>query len=142
MTMRRMSFMTLAVACAAACYTSPPVERFPLARKPGGIGASIRMANGRSIDGELLAVNDTAYVVSWNQYVGVVRYADVKAATLEGIGAVNLWETTKPTRDVLYRARLMSRFPYGIPDTALAELLGTRQQTAMLDFAVFTPPGQ
>lgn len=142
MTMRHKALLALALAGTAACYTSPPVERFPLARQAAGIGASIRMTSGRAIDGELLAVNDTAYVLSWNQYVGVVRYADVKAATLEGIGAMNLWEKTKPTREVLYRARLMSRFPYGIPDTALTQLLETRQQTAILDFAVFTPPAQ
>ena len=136
----RLTLLALAAAGAAACYTSPPLDAFPPARKPGGINASIKMMNGRSFGAELLTVNDTAYVLSWNQYVGVARYSDVKQAELEGIGYVNEWEKTKPARDALYRARLMSRFPYGIPDTALTQLLAVKQQSAIADFAVFAPP--
>lgn len=142
MSTRHLGLLAIALAGAAACYTSPPVEAFPLARKPGGISGSIRMANGRSFAAELLTLNDTAYVLSWNQYVGITRYTDIKQATFEGIGLMSEWEKTKPARDALQRARLMSRFPYGIPDTALTQLLAVRQQAELADFAVFSPPGQ
>lgn len=142
MSARRTGLLAIALAGVAACYTSPPVEAFPPARKAGGINASLRMANGRSFGAELLTVNDTAYVLSWDQYVGIARYTDVKQAELEGIGYVHEWEKTKPAREALYRARLMSRFPYGIPDTALKQLLAVKQQSEIADFAVFSPPGK
>ncbi|HEX2780428.1 MAG TPA: hypothetical protein VHM30_13070 [Gemmatimonadaceae bacterium] len=138
----RLSILALALAGVAACYTSPPLDAFPPARKAGGIYAAMHMMDGRRFGAELLTVNDTAYVLSWDQYVGVARYTDVKQADLEGIGYLHEWAKTKPPREALYRARLMSRFPYGIPDTALKQLLAVKQQAAVANFAVFSPPRQ
>lgn len=79
---------------------------------------------------ELLQVLDTAFVVLHGAHVAIVPYREVEDASFETVGAVTTSRGYVPTMKVRERLRLLSRYPFGMPDTAMSELLRAGGQDA------------
>jgi hypothetical protein len=120
------------------CFTSRPPQRFGPAITATGVTGSVRLIGGTELSGELLAVNDTAYVMLIGSRVTIARYATLSAARFGVVGQVTASPGEVPRADRRQQLGSYSRFPFGIPDSALAALLAKGGQT-VVDSAVGTP---
>lgn len=137
---RRLHLLALAAALLSACHTSPPPERYPPARDPRGVAGTVAMRNGQKHEGELLAIDDSAYVLLVRGRVGVAPFTAVNSARFaEQSNFPTSSEGAAPTRRARERARLVSRFPFGIPPVALAALLAEARQDAPDDLSTPAP---
>ena len=118
----------IAVACVSACRTSPPPERFQPARDPSGVVGDISLLDGRKITGELLTVGDTAYVMTVEARVTVAPYSILASSRFARVGQVTVRPGEVPSGRFREQAALYSRFPFGIPEPAMAALLGKSGQ--------------
>lgn len=121
-----------------ACYTGTHPSSYGPAQTPYGAGGTVFLVDGRDLSGELLAVRDNAYVVMIGRRVTVVPFAATEGAHFADVP----WygePTRAPSDNVRERLRLLSRFPYGLPDTVLAELLRHAGQEAP-DVVAAPPP--
>ena len=138
---RALSSATLALALAAAvgCYTSPHPATLPSARGPRGVPGELRLAGqGERVAMELLEVRDTAYVGLRGGRVVIIAFQNVNGARFDGYGYVTRWRGEIPSPRQRERLRLLSRYPFGIPDAAMAELLRAAGQDAPESFALPT----
>ena len=113
----------------SACFTSVAPRHFAPANRATGVMGTVAVTGGGQLSGELLAVNDTAYVMLIDSRVTVAPYGTLSAARFAVVGQVTRAAgEAPPTKD---RRRLASyaRFPYGIPAPAMAALLGKSGQT-------------
>src|SRR2546423_15372760 len=78
---RAISFFTAAVMVAAigACFTGPSAKGFEPATSPHGIQARVRLPTG-DLEGELLEVRDTAFVIAATDGISVVHFLAVRDA--------------------------------------------------------------
>ena len=122
--------VALALACAVSvggCFTGPSVANFRPAVSGHGVETDIRLRDGR-VQGELLEVRDTAYVVIGDGGVLLVPFRAVRGAHFFGVDDTG---AGGPDRDLAETLKLMSRFPGGIPRQALDQLLADAQQTTL-----------
>lgn len=86
-----------------------------------------------TVDGELLEVRDSAYVILTPTEVVLVPLRVVDSARFvdRGKRVTRYKDLTPEQREVL---RLISRYPPGMPDAATEQLLAARKQTAMRVF--------
>ncbi len=117
------------VALLSACRTSPPPDRFEPARNPRGVAGSVRLTTGSYLNGELLAVSDSAFVMLINSRVMIAPYDVVAIASFDRIGEVSRREARGPSVE-RERLRYASRFPYGITAQAMEALLAHSGQRA------------
>ena len=139
---RRLAVAAALLAAATAptaCHTSPPPEQYTPARDPRGVGGTLTMQDGRTVAGELLAVDDSSFVMLAGRRVGVARFGAVRRAAFAHLGPVSRSSGGRPTPQMLERARLLSRFPFGIPPAAMTALLADAQQAAPDDLAAGPP---
>ena len=113
----------------ASCYTSPDPATMKLAQSPRGVEAKFYLADRSRGTTELLAVTDTGFVVLRGGRVVFVRYERVRTVSFRKVGFLDL-QGTRPNRKLRERLSYMSRFPFGLNDAVLAELLSIAGQQA------------
>lgn len=132
--------MAAALIALAACYTSLPPSSDPAALSPHGVDARLVMANGRTVDGELLMIDDTSYVLETGGRIAIARYSDVRSAEFAKMGTMTVRARTTPAVRYIRAARARARFPYGIPASAMAALLAKAHQDTPDDLGTTAAP--
>ena len=103
-------------------------ENLTPAKGPNGVQVVVQTAE--SIAGELLATRDEGLVLLSRGHVVLVPYTAIRLSTVvEEVVRLRPF-TTPPMRD-RERLRLLSRFPDGVPDGYLAQLLANANQDAI-----------
>ena len=94
------------------------------------LGERVPFDRASALGYELLAVSDTAYLMLAGSRVVIAPYAVVTRSSFAYVGAVtkSLGETPSGKRQ--RQAVLYSRFPYGVPESALSALLRKSGQSA------------
>jgi hypothetical protein len=111
-----------------ACSTSPRVEDYPPAVEPGGIhGYITASADGNALRVELLAVDDSSYIVLHRDRVVVALFRTLASARFDPIGTTT-WTGASPSSDHRAQLKYASRFPYGISPPLMARLLAKAGQ--------------
>ena len=121
----------------AGCSTSVEVKDFKPAQGPQGVQMELSL-NGNVIDGdeiagELLAVRDDGVLLSVVDYpdsvsakntVVLIPFWMMDTAKLEQMGSAKVQSEGEESNEIyLARLRLVSRFPQGLSDDLLTELL-------------------
>ena len=113
----------------SACFTSVQPRHFAPAHEATGVMGKVAVTGGRELSGELLAVNDTGYVMLIDSRVTVAPYGKLSAARFAQLGQVTRAAGEAPRSKDRSRLALYARFPYGIPAPAMAALLAKSGQT-------------
>jgi len=87
---------------------------------------------GNKLWGELLAVTDTGFLVDNGADIILFSFGSFKEAKLDKASSVGTLNGNAPALDRLEKARLFSRYPYGLTETQLAALLKDRGQEALI----------
>ena len=133
--MRRLTILVAPMLLAACVlHTGHQPSDFEPARTAQGVHASLTVGPTR-VDGELLEVRDTGLVVHTPTQLAFIPFSAVTQGTF-GSSDVILANARKPDYPDLYKLRMVSRFPYGIPDAALQQLLVSQHQDSL---AVMVP---
>ena len=117
------AMLALALLVAGACYFGPRLTDFPAATQPAGTQVRL-MRRGWMLEGELLAVRDSAVLVRQDRHVVLVPWRRVaylvvpKVATLATGGK-------PPGAALRERLRLMSRFPQDLTPAVERALLAS-----------------
>lgn len=121
----------------AGCSTSVEVKDFKPAQGPHGIDMELKLngnvIDGDKISGELLAVRGDGVLLNVDDYpdstskkqsVVLIPFWMMDTAKLEQMGTAKV-ESQGEEKNKVYldRLRLVSRFPQGLSDDLLAELL-------------------
>lgn len=113
---------------ATSCATGPSVEDFGPARSARGVQTDLRVGT-RDVQGELLELRDSAFVLLTADGVLLVPLSSVRSASFSQVGSYSDGSLSTELAATLH---LVSRFPRGIPDSALQILLTDRRQAALL----------
>jgi hypothetical protein len=124
---RHMLCTLVTLTMAVGCYTGPSAGHFRPAVSGHGVDTHLHVGRKR-IDGELLELRDSAYVVVNGDGISLVPFAIVDAASFDGLGS---YSGGAPGAEWAQRLRLVSRFPQGMPDRAIAMLLGAAHQSEL-----------
>jgi hypothetical protein len=111
----------------ASCFTGPSAHSFTPAVSGHGVDSQLDVGN-RAMKGELLEVRDTAYVLATDQGIWLVPFRIVRRARFESFGS---FRGGAPDSEWQQRLHLASRFPQGIPESALALLLEDARQSEL-----------
>jgi hypothetical protein len=122
--------IALAGAISIACFTSPRPETLAVATGPRGVSGQLWFLDKTNVRIELLEVRDTAYLVMHEGRVALVPYASVAEASFETVGPLEIGRGRVPSAKTRERLRFLSRYPYGVPEAALSELLRSAGQDA------------
>ena len=125
--MRRLAILSLIVLSSCVLRFGPHANRYDPATRASGTAATITTAASQ-IAGELLEVRDTALVLLTSSRVTLVPNRLIRAARFDDLPRSH---TGSLTREETGRMRLLSRFPYGMPDQALAQLMSRRRQQTL-----------
>jgi hypothetical protein len=123
--------LLVVVLFALGCYTSSNPNRFAPAIGPHGVMGELAIAKKR-VRVELLELGDSSYVVLAGNRVAVVPFSAVSAWRFAQIAD---WRFGPPAPYLLEQLRSASRFPFGMPPAALAELLSAAGQQAPDDLS-------
>jgi hypothetical protein len=121
-------------ALALACSSGTTVKQFAPARAPGGITLDLRLrvAGARHrFQAELVAVGDTTLVVCDSKTVILVPLRQVRSGTATAAGtgiAIGSGGLDKSTRQ---RLTLLARYPQGLSDDMLRQLLAAYGQDSL-----------
>jgi hypothetical protein len=114
---------SLLLATLTACKTSPGVGDYLPAVEPAGIrGYLTTTYDRRPARVELLAVDDSSYIVLSRDRVAVAPFRAVLTAVFEPIGTTTR-DGRAPSSSHRSQLRYASRFPYGIPAPVMSRLL-------------------
>lgn len=122
----RVLLSMLMVTVASGCVTGRPANQHPLAIGPAGAQMDVRLRKSR-VKGELLEVRDTALVILGAQEMTLVPFNGIRTAAFSNVNGPYI--NRRMSSEAIRKARLLSRFPYGMPEAVLRELLASRQQT-------------
>jgi hypothetical protein len=133
--MRRLLAASVLLATLSACSTSPSPHDYLPAVEPSGIRGDLTTTFTRgALRVELLAVDDSSYIVLSRDRVAVAPFRIVQIAVFEPIGT-----TTRggrgPSSGHRSQLKYASRFPYGIPAPVMARLLEKSGQQRPDDLA-------
>jgi hypothetical protein len=111
--------------------TSPAPRDFHGALAPGGQLGTVQTFGNQEVQAELLAVHDSALIVLSDR-VAVAFFRDIARVRFGSFEWPALRDALRapPSAEALQNARSLSRYPFGIPDDALARLLRATSQTA------------
>jgi len=127
----RVARLLLVAVVALGCYTSTDPNRFAPAIGPHGVMGALALSNTR-VGVELLELRDSSYVVLVRNRVAIVPFRAVSAWRFDQIAN---WRYAPPAGLLREQLTSASRFPYGMPPTALAELLAAAGQAAPDDLS-------
>ena len=134
------SVIPAALALLSACMTSAHPASFEPARGPRGVEGTIVVSGRTHSPVELLAIHDSGYVVLVGGRVGFASFPAVTRAWFRQLGpSVATDRMGVPAPDMREQLRFASRFPYGIPDQAMAALLQRGGQQAPDNLATLVP---
>lgn len=129
------SALALAALVAPACVVrmGQHVNQMEATYRAAG-APTIVFAGGRSVDGELVEVRDSAFVVLTPTELVLAPFGFVDSAQFNDRGrAITRYRNlSAQDRDAL---RLISRYPPGMPDVAVGQLLASRRQAAIRNLA-------
>jgi hypothetical protein len=131
-TVLRAALAVLLVA-AAGCRLGTTVPKFAPALAPEGVRTTLTLRSGR-VQGELLAVTDTAFVIrryAETPPVALVPYRAIHGSAFHQVGAPVEGGHPPRERD-RERLRLVSRFPQGLSPELLQQLLAGYGQTELV----------
>jgi hypothetical protein len=130
--MTHRAIVVAALALHSGCVmTSAHPSTFEPARRPHGVQGALTVGSHTYSDVELLAVQDSGYVVLTGSRVAVAPFRLVSRARFHQIAfGVATDRNGVPVPDVREQLRFASRFPYGIPAPAMAALLQQAGQQA------------
>jgi hypothetical protein len=94
-----------------ACSIGPKVERYQPAQGPAGAEVTIALTDHRTVGGELLAVEDTTFLLVSDQQLVRVGMGAVRSLKGPRISAGRQLLVTIPIRERLQR---ISRYPQGV----------------------------
>lgn len=126
--MARMVIVLAAAALVGGCFTGPSASGFTPAVSGHGVDGQWQVGR-RKIRGELLELRDSAYVVINGEGLFLVPFPAVDGASFSGLGSSG---GGAPDAEWSPRLRLVSRFPRGMSDRALAMLLGAARQSELV----------
>ena len=128
--MRRLQLMLPGILLAACTlHTGSQPNNFDPAHSAPGIRARLTLAT-RRLEGELLEVSDSGLVVHAPEQLVFVMFPAIVHATFED-SDVSITNRRRLDGEELYRLRMLSRFPYGIPADALRTLLVSEHQDTL-----------
>ena len=134
--MRRTCSVIL-VAALAACSVGTSAKQFEPAGKPGGAEVALDFGRRRlPLQGELLAVEDSALVVLHSDSVARVPLSVIRSGQLVPRGSRATFIRGRLSENMRERFRLLSRYPDGLSPELLQRLLAAYGQT---DVLVITP---
>jgi hypothetical protein len=133
--MRRLLAASALLATLPACMTSPSPHDYLPAVDPGGIRGDLTSTwDHAAIRVELLAVDDSSYIVLSRDRVAVAPFRAVRKAVFQPIGTTTS-DGRAPSSDHRSQLKYASRFPYGIPADVMSRLLEKSGQTRPDDLA-------
>ena len=125
--MKRHVNAALILACAAACiHTSREPRDDPAVRSPLGVHGEIVAGDAR-YSGELLTITAADFTLLTERGVVVIPFAIAGDGRFK---AIDVSTYHAPWEVHAQQLKYASRYPYGIPDVALAAILRQRGQTA------------
>src|SRR5688572_9148690 len=119
------------VACAlfcSACAVGTDIKTVPAVATPQGVSGWVWLGGEHRYTGELLTVSTDRMVILMPNRLIEVPLAKVKQYSFKPFAKGGV----TPDSVQLARIRNASRFPYGIPDAALAALLARSGQSAIV----------
>jgi hypothetical protein len=120
--------LALAGVLLSGCYrTSPPLARDPLAQSPLGVYGEVSTP-GHTYAGELLAVSSIDLTMLAEARVVVIPFAQLAAGDFRKI---DVMIKGVPSARHFDQLRYASRFPYGIPASALRAILAQYSRAAV-----------
>jgi hypothetical protein len=133
--MRRLLAASALLATLTACKTSPSPHDYLPAVEPAGIRGDLTTTwDHGAIRVELLAVDDSSYIVLSRDRVAVAPFRVVRMAVFEPIGTTTR-NGRAPSSDHRSQLRYASRFPFGIPVDVMSRLLEKSGQKRPDDLA-------
>ena len=125
----RRALVMLATVATLGCIRIGPNTTNETANRPGGSPALV-FAGRNSVDGELLAIRDTAYVLLTPTDVVLAPLAILDSARFLDRGkTVTYYRELMPSQRE--NLRLISRYPPGMPEVALQSLLRARNKSSV-----------
>jgi hypothetical protein len=128
--------LILVLALVSACATSVPPVEFEPAMSPRGVIGEVSVGPTSYSGAELLAVEDSGYVLLHNSRLTFAPFRNVRIARFAQIGV----SYGKPGRDMYHQLRFASRFPYGISAPVKAALLQHTGQRFPDTLTIVVPP--
>jgi hypothetical protein len=117
----------VAAAALAGCYhTSPPLDRDPVALSPRGVHGDV-YTRASVYSGELLTVTANDLTMLTENRVVVIPFTQLSKGDFHSI---DVMLAGAPSTRHFDQLRYASRFPYGIPTTALRAILSQFNRTA------------
>lgn len=124
--MRRTLFVVaIAGGMLSGCYTGPSAGGFGPATTPHGVASTLQL-DRTTVQGELLEVSDSGYVLLAQDALVFTPYDAVNDARFAGLGS---YGSGRPRAASMAKLRLMSRFPQGLSPPTLAALLAETRQS-------------
>jgi hypothetical protein len=125
----KLASVIIASACAAACFpVGPHPEQLGSRLTASGASGYLRVRGAVAEAVELLAVTDSSYILAMKEgQIVEVLERDVTSLKVTGFRFISgrIDDTTRR------KLQTLSRFPYGIPDTAMQQVLAKANQTAL-----------
>lgn len=127
--MRRLACLLLVALPVAGCRYGPSAETFPPAQGPEGVTARVETGSS-GLRGELIEVRADGIVLRVGGQIWFLAYRLIESLRLEqysddfGIG-----DGRVPPQELRDRMRLLARFPQGLDDEMLDDLLRLYGQT-------------
>ncbi len=118
------------VVCAvllSGCAVGTNINTLPAATTPAAVQGWVSLGDGRRFAGELLTVTDDRLVMLIANRLIELPVASIRQFQFSPFAK----GSAQPTQEQLERMRGASRFPYGIPDTALTALLARSGQSSI-----------
>lgn len=112
---------------AGACTIGPSARTFLPALGPAGAEMQIELENGSRIAGELLAVDDTSFVLLSDAQITVAPFDLVRWADVAQMGT-QIAEGEPPARLQRERLARVARYPQGIAPELMRALLANYGQ--------------
>jgi hypothetical protein len=126
--MKRGGVSALLFFAVLGCHVGRNIDTFAPAQWPDGVEISLTLRGGGTAWGELLAVQDTAFVVLVRDTVVLVTYGAIAGAQVTQVGQLH---EIPPGPEDATSLRLVSRFPQGLAPDLLARLLAAYRQSAL-----------
>jgi hypothetical protein len=104
----------------AACSIGPKVEGYQPAQGPAGAEVTIALTDDRTVGGELLAVEDTTFLLVSGRELVRIGMGGVRTLKAPRFSASRQLLVTAPARERLQR---ISRYPQGVSPELEARLL-------------------
>jgi hypothetical protein len=127
LTLTALGVVALAALTSTGCiFTGGSPSRAPLANSPKGVAGVVAAASDM-YEGELLTVTRADLTLRTSERVVVIPYSLVDSG---GFSAIDVHIVGAPSQRNLEQLRYASRYPYGVPDSAMRAILAKMGRSA------------